>query len=240
MIIKHNKNNKKNNIKENNSNNVNDSNLEVMDYLVQKLEFRQKKITKFKNLFKELDSFESFYSQRNDIYLLLNNLEEDLKQASYAIKALLLQNKSLLNDINSKILENKNLSNELNISLGENQNLKMKLEDIKINENKNKEIINYDMNNNNDLINVNIDSIKVDEEGEYDEPKMKNINLKSNNTIKMNNNDNNYKNNEFNNENNYHQLSNVKNIMNEMRNNKKNLKKIIEEHLREQNKNDKS
>ena len=239
MIIKHNKNNKKNNIKENNSNNVNDSNLEVMDYLVQKLEFRQKKITKFKNLFKELDSFESFYSQRNDIYLLLNNLEEDLKQASYAIKALLLQNKSLLNDINSKILENKNLSNELNISLGENQSLKMKLEDIKINESKNKEIINYDMNNNNDLINVNIDSIKVDEEGEYDEPKMKNINLKSNNTIKMKNN-NNYENKEFNNENNYHQLSNVKNIMNEMRNNKKNLKKIIEEHLREQNKNDKS
>ena len=238
MIIKHNKNNKKNNIKANNSNNMNDSNLEVMDYLVQKLEFRQKKITKFKNLFKELDSFESFYSQRNDIYLLLNNLEEDLKQASYAIKALLLQNKSLLNDINSKVLENKNLSNELNISLGENQNLKMKLEDLKINESKNKEIINYNANNNNDLVNVNIDSIKVDEEGEYDEPKMKNINLKSNNTIKMNNN--NYENNEFNNENNYHQLSNVKNIMNEMRNNKKNLKKIIEEHLREQNKNDKS
>ena len=238
MIIKHNKNNQKNNIKDNNSNNVNDSNLEVMDYLVQKLEFRQKKITKFKNLFKELDSFESFYSQRNDIYLLLNNLEEDLKQASYAIKALLLQNKSLLNDINSKVLENKNLSNELNISLGENQNLKMKLENLKINESKNKEIINYNANNNNDLVNVNIDSIKVDEEGEYDEPKMKNINLKSNNTIKMNNN--NYENNEFNNENNYHQLSNVKNIMNEMRNNKKNLKKIIEEHLREQNKNDKS
>ena len=239
MIIKHNKNNQKNNIKANNSNNMNDSNLEVMDYLVQKLEFRQKKITKFKNLFKELDSFESFYSQRNDIYLLLNNLEEDLKQASYAIKALLLQNKSLLNDINSKILENKNLSNELNISLGENQNLKMKLEDLKINESKNKEIINYNENNNNDLVNVNIDSIKVDEEGEYDEPKMKNINLKSNNTIKMNNNHN-YENNEFNKENNYHQLSNVKNIMNEMRNNKKNLKKIIEEHLREQNKNDKS
>ena len=238
MIIKHNKNNQKNNLKVNNSNNMNDSNLEVMDYLVQKLEFRQKKITKFKNLFKELDSFESFYSQRNDIYLLLNNLEEDLKQASYAIKALLLQNKSLLNDINSKILENKNLSNELNISLGENQNLKMKLENLKINESKNKEIINYNANNNNDLVNVNIDSIKVDEEGEYDEPKMKNINLKSNNTIKMNNN--NYENNEFNNENNYHQLSNVKNIMNEMRNNKKNLKKIIEEHLREQNKNDKS
>ena len=238
MIIKHNKNNQKNKNKDNNSNKVNDSNLEVMDYLVQKLEFRQKKITKFKNLFKELDSFESFYSQRNDIYLLLNNLEEDLKQASYAIKVLLLQNKSLLNDINSKVLENKNLSNELNISLGENQNLKMKLEDLKINESKNKEIINYNANNNNDLVNVNIDSIKVDEEGEYDEPKMKNINLKSNNTIKMNNN--NYENNEFNNENNYHQLSKVKNIMNEMRNNKKNLKKIIEEHLREQNKNDKS
>ena len=240
MIKRHNKNNQKNNLNDNNSNKVNDSNLDVMDYLIQKLEFRQKKIIKFKNLFKELDSFESFYSQRNEIYLLLNNLEEDLKQATYAIKALLLQNKSLLNDINSKISENKNLSNELNITLGENQSLKLKLDNLTINESKKDEIINFDMNNNNnDIVNVNVESIKVDEEGEFEEPKIKNINLKSNNNLKTN--ISNYENNnKINHEYNYDQLSNVKNIMKEMRNNKKNLKKIIEEHLREQNKSDKS
>ena len=206
-----------------------------MDYLMQKLDFRQKKIIKFKNLFKELDSFESFYAQRKEIYLLLNNLEEDLKQASYAIKALLLQNKSLINEMNIRISENKKISNELNISLGENQNLKMKLEkleNIRINENKMNEINNYQMNNN-DLVNVNIESIKVDDEEEYEEPKVKNIDLKYNSNSKLNTyND---ENEEINTDNNYEQLSNVKNIMKEMRNNKKNLKRIIEEHFKEQN-----
>ena len=234
MIRRHNITNKNNN-SSNNENNKKDSNLEVMEYLMQKLDFRQKKIIKFKNLFKELDSFESFYAQRKEIYLLLNNLEEDLKQASYAIKALLLQNKSLMKEINTKIIDNKKISNELNISLGENQNLKMKLEKlekIRLNEKKINEINNYNMNNN-DLVNVNIESIKVDDEEEYEEPKVKNIDLKYNTNSKSNT----YydENDEINQDNNDEQLSNVKNIMNEMRNNKRNLKRIIEEHFKEQN-----
>ena len=40
---------------------------------------------------------------------------------------------------------------------------------------------------------------------------------------------------EINQDNNYEYLSNVKNIMKEMRNNKRNLKRIIEEHFKEQN-----
>ena len=234
MIRRNNCKEKNNNVKSN-DNNSKDSNLEVMNYLIQKLDFRQKKIIKFKNLFKELDSFESFYSQRKEIYLLLNNLEEDLKQAAYAIKALLLQNKSLIKDINTRILDNKNLSNKLNITLGENENLKMQIQNLNINQNKMNEVINYNLNsNNNDLVNINIDSIKVDDEGEFDEPKIKNIDLKNNtNNVKINNY--NYINKELIQENNYEQLSDVKNIMNEMRNNKRNLKKIIEEHFKEQN-----
>ena len=165
----------------------------------------------------------------------MNNLEEDLKQASYAIKALLLQNKSLIKDINTRISENKNLSNELNLKIGENQNLKIKLENDNKNENKMNQIINYDNNNNNDLINVNIDLIKVDDEGEYDEPQIKNINLRSDNNKQMNNNN---RREEKRNDYNYEQLANVKNIMKEIRNNKKNLQRIIEEHLKGQNKND--
>ena len=140
-----------------------------------------------------------------------------------------------MKEINTKIIDNKKISNELNISLGENQNLKMKLEKlekIRFNEKKINEINNYNMNNN-DLVNVNIESIKVDDEEEYEEPKVKNIDLKYNTNSKSNT----YydENDEINQDNNYEQLSNVKNIMNEMRNNKRNLKRIIEEHFKEQN-----
>ena len=233
MILRHNITNNNNNLN-NNENNKKDSNLEVMDYLMQKLDFRQKKIIKFKNLFKELDSFESFYAQRKEIYLLLNNLEEDLKQASYAIKALLLQNKSLINEMNTRISDNKKISNELNIALGENQNLKMKIEKLENIRVIQSEMNNYDMNNNNNLVNVNIESIKVDDEGEYEEPKVKNIDLKYNSNSKLNTYNNNDEE-EINQDNNYEQLSNVKDIMKEMRNNKKNLKRIIDEHFKEQN-----
>ena len=164
-----------------NTNEINDTNLEVMNYLIQKLESRKKKIIKFKNLFRELDSFESFYLQRKEIYILLNDLEEDLKQSSFAIKALVLQNKALLKEINIKINEKKTISNQLNFTLGENQNLKLKLNNI------NEKIIytipfsNNNINNNN-LLNVNINSIKIDNEEEYEEPKIKNLVIKNNNS----------------------------------------------------------
>ena len=208
-----------------NINEINDAGLEVMQYLIQKLESRQKKIIKFKNLFRELDSFESFYLQRKEIYILLNDLEEDLKQSSFAIKALVLQNKALLKEINIKINEKKTISNQLNFTLGENQNLKLKLNNI------NEKIIytipfsNNNINNNN-LLNVNIDSIKVDDEEEYEEPEIKNLLIKNNNS---NNNMNNLEK-----QNKFEQLYNVKNIMKEMRNNKRDLKKIIEEHFKMQ------
>jgi hypothetical protein len=237
MIRRHNAKIKNDNPNNNNKNKSNEQSLDVMNYLIQKLESRQKKIFKYKNLLEELDSFETFYSKRKEIYLLLNNLEEDLKQASFAIKALMLQNKSLIKDINTKLSENKILSNKLNLTIGENQNMKVKLENINKKENQFNEMVNYDINNNsnNNLINVDINSIKVDEEGEYDEPKIKNINLKYNKSVQINNN--NYENEKFNKEYTYDQFSNVKNIMAEMRNNKKNLKKIIEAHLKEQDNN---
>ena len=208
-----------------NTNEINDTNLEVMQYLIQKLESRHKKIIKFKNIFRELDSFESFYFQRKEIYILLNDLEEDLKQSSFAIKALVMQNKALLKEINIKINEKKTISNQLNFTLGENQNLKLQLNNI------NDKIIdtipfrNNSINNNN-LLNVNINSIKVDNEEEYEEPKIKNLIIKNNNS---NNNINNLEK-----QNKSEQLNNVKKIMKEMRNNKRDLKKIIEEHFKMQ------
>ena len=248
MIRRHNNKNK---------NETNDSSLEIMNYLIQKLEARQKKVFKFKNLFQELDSFETFYSQRKEIFLLLNDLEDDLKQAIFAIKALTMQNKALLKDINIKINENKNISNQLNFTLGENENLKLKLNAINENKIENMQYPSKNINNNNNLLNINIESIKVDEEEEYEEPKMKNLdlnnkNINNNNINKKNNNINNNVNNNLNNigyenfnvnninnlnyqnQNEYEQLSNVKNIIKDMRKNKKDLKRIIEQHFKEQ------
>ena len=205
--------------------------MEVMNYLIQKLESRQKKVFKFKAIFKELDSFESFYSQRKEIYLLFNNLEEDLKQASFAIKALYIQNKALLKDISNRVNENKNITNKLNFIVGENENLKMKLNSI--NENKLENIISY--SNNINPMNIN-NQFKIDEEEEYEEPKIKNLNLKDNNkNAYMNINNINIEN--FNDkQNNYEQLANVKNIIKDMRNNKRDLRNIIEKHFKEQKK----
>jgi len=206
--------------------------MEVMNYLIQKLESRQKKVFKFKAIFKELDSFESFYSQRKEIYLLLNNLEEDLKQASFAIKALYIQNKALLKDISNRVNENKNMTNKLNFIIGENENLKMKLNSI--NENKLENIISYS-NNNINTMNIN-KKFKIDEEEEYEEPKAKNLIFKDNNkNAYMNINNINVEN--FNDkQNQYEQLANVKNIIKDMRNNKKDLRNIIEKHFKEQKK----
>ena len=215
-----------------NKNQSNEPNLEIMNYLIQKLEARQKKVFKFKTLFKELDSFESFYSQRKEIYLLLNNLEEDLKQASFAIKALLMQNKTLIKDINIKTNEYKNISNKLNFTLGENENLKLKLNSIKQNKIDN---IQYPNSSNNNMVNINIDSIKVDEEEEYEEPKTKNLVLKENNMNNIGIANFNIYNNNNNQDNKYEQLSNVKNIIKDLRNNKKDLRKIIEQHFKGQN-----
>ena len=243
MIRIYNKNNNNNNY--NNNNEQNDSSLEVMNYLIQKLDARQKKVYKFKLFFNELDSFQSFYSQRKEIYLLLNNLEEDLKQATFAIKALIMQNKSLLKEINIKTNENKNILNQLNFTIAQNENLNLKINALQgniIQNMSNNNFNNLNDNNNNNLVNVNVDSIKVDEEEEYEEPKTKNLDLKekSMNNIGFDNynnynfNSNNIRNNEKQ-DNNYEQLSNVKNIINDLRINKQNLKNIIDQHFKEQN-----
>ena len=220
---------RRNNNTVNKSKNItSETSLEIMNYLVQKLEARQKKVLKFKNVFQELDSFESFYSQRNEIFLLLNNLEEDLKQATFAIKALIMQNKALLKEINIKTNENKNVLNKLNFTLGENENLKLKLNQQNDNINFN---ISYPIDiNNNNLSNTNIKQIKIDDEEEYEEPKIKNLDIRDNNIINENNNNNN-----FDKMNKYEQLSNIKNIIKDMRNNKRDLKRIIEQHFNEQN-----
>ncbi len=71
------------------------SNPDIMEYLILKLESRQRNLAKYANIFNEIDSIESFYLKRQDIFNLFQNLEEEIRQTALAIKALLVQNKAL-------------------------------------------------------------------------------------------------------------------------------------------------
>ncbi len=113
-----------------------DSNIDIMNYLVLKLESRQKNLSKYANIFNTIDSYESFYQRRKDIFLLFKNLEEELHQAALAIKALVVQNKSLSHenpDIKSIQKNYNKLLQENNYLLIENNNYAKKLKEIKNN-----------------------------------------------------------------------------------------------------------
>ena len=74
---------------------ISESSPDIMEYLIQKLESRQRNLVSYANLFNSINSIEAFYLKRKDIFNLFQNLEEELRQASLAIKALMVQNKAL-------------------------------------------------------------------------------------------------------------------------------------------------
>lgn len=99
------------------------SNPDIMEYLIQKLESRKNNLSKYANIINSIDSFESFYQRKKDIFLLFKNLEEELKQASLAIKTLVIQNKALSKETTNTIINEKNynkLLQENNYLLKEN------------------------------------------------------------------------------------------------------------------------
>ena len=213
-------------IKKSKRNIVNNMNFDVMEYLIQKLESRQKKAIKFKNIINSINSYEAFYSQQKELYMVFNELEEDLKQAIFSIKALILQNKNLLAVINTKQNEDKILNEKLNNTIKENEVLKIQLFTFKKksndfnDENKGEQFIVNDINN------------------EFEEPKIEYFNEKPNN---LSNNENieglkkktdEKKYDEYEK---YEQLSNVKNILKEINNNRMNLKNVIKQHMKNKN-----
>ena len=213
-------------IKKSKRNIVNNMNFDVMEYLIQKLESRQKKVIKYKNIINSINSYEAFYSQQKELYMVFNELEEDLKQAIFSIKALILQNKNLLAVINTKQNEDKILNEKLNNTIKENEVLKIQLFTFKKksndfnDENKGEQFIVNDINN------------------EFEEPKIEYFNEKPNN---LSNNENieglkkktdEKKYDEYEK---YEQLSNVKNILKEINNNRMNLKNVIKQHMKNKN-----
>ena len=218
------------------------SNPDIMEYLIQKLESRKKNLSKYANIINSIDSFESFYLKKKDIFLLFKNLEEELHQASLAIKALVVQNKALSKESTNTIISENNynkLLKENNYLLKENNKYAQQLKELN---NKNKSPkrsksptfgtttkSNYGNRNKYQPVNQ---SNKFEIMHNYN----KNINNKNN----LKNNVNNIKKKDNNKEdiNNYDldlndigQLKNAKNIINDMKKNKSKLKEVIDEHF---------
>ena len=197
---------------------INDnSSIEIMAYLIKKLESSYNSILKFNNLLDSYDTSESFFTLRKDLKLFFTDLTENFNQGIFAIKALTNQNKKILEEIKIKDIElQKNIS-QLKNKIPENKNIKL---EIKENENKEEKFeIKENSKDNN---------IKIEKDEELNENNVNNnliMNKKEDNVRK--------KNNKFELE----QLSNVKNIINNMKQNKMKLKMIIDQHFTNSNNN---
>ena len=189
---------------------INDNaSIEIMNYLIKKLESTYNSILKFNNLIDSYDTSEEFFSLRKDLKLLFTDLTENLNQGIFAIKALTNQNKKILEEIKIKDIEHQKKIEQLNNIITENKKLKTEIEnkeenfgikenikDNNITIEKNEQI--YENNNNINIINKEEDNI--------------NIRQKSNKFELQ-------------------QLANVKNIMDNMKRNKLKVKMIIGQHF---------
>ena len=205
-----------------NSNQIYDSSfIEAMKYLINKLESRYNSFLKFSKLIDASDSPNSLFSIKKDLKLLFNDLQEDIRQGIFAIKALTTYNKNILDEVKIKEKENKNLTEQLNSILSENKNLKLKI--IKSIEN----IPQIKMDSSKKEINLNLkedldNNDNFHEEENYQKRNYSNINMRNDEKEVEKFKKNNYE---------LDQLSNVKNIMDNMKKNKLKLKNAIEQHF---------
>ena len=202
------------------SNRLNDNSfVEIMGYLIQKLESRYEIIIKFNQMLDTSNSSDEFFSLKNDLKLLFNDLEEDFRQGVFAIKALTSQNKKIMDNLKIKTNENINILERLNNTLSENKNLKLELIKLKdknrpeIKKNKSKRDIN--LRHNYEKFDNNIINDFMNKKRNYS---TRNVVKKQIEKLKKNN----YE---------FEQLSNIKNIMDNMKRNKLKLKMAIEQHF---------
>ena len=116
----------------NNNNSISQTNENLIEYLINKLDSRIKKISKNKNFIISIENI-NFFPYKKELINLMNDLEEDLKQALFAIKALLTENKSLTIENNNLNEKNLKLNEKNNFLTVENENLKL---EFNINDNK--------------------------------------------------------------------------------------------------------
>ena len=215
-----------------------ESNADIMQYLILKLESRRKNLNSYAQTINSINSIETFYLKKKDIFNLFQNLEEELRQASLAIKALMVQNKALSEE-KSQIFNIKQnyakLLNENNYLLKENNNLTQKMRELKSPDKFEKS--SKSPSNINKYQNYKFKK-NAFEHRDY-EKKVKsfknktnyssnNVNKTSNNRKKLNNNNNIHVNESYDD---IKELKNVKAIMAEMKKNKLKLKEVVNEHF---------
>jgi len=221
----------------------NKSNSEIMEYLIQKLESRERNLSKYSNIFNTIDSFDTFHQKRKDIFILFKNLEEELHQAAFAIKALMNQNKAITQEnLSNKILKKNynKLLQENNYLLIENNNFAQELKELKNRKMKNgsahkvrnpsfSNLTTAKFNNFNDIRN-NYQPMK-----RVSSSKKINYNIKKNSKNKnKNNNKKKIMDDIYNFDlelNEIDKLKNIKSIMQKIKNNKNKLKEVIEQHF---------
>ena len=164
------------------------SNIHIMEYLIRKLESKEKKVKKINEKIKEENFKDYFLKNNNEITQIFIDLENDLLQAICAVKALLSENKSLIMVLNQNNIKN-NFKKDLNIYVKK--------------KNLNHKYLNSEPNYN---IKTQLTPVK-EENDDYGNKK--------------------------------NQLSEVKTIINNIKENKKKLKKAIEVHFLNNNKNNK-
>jgi len=191
------------------------SSIEIMNYLIKKLESTYNSILKFNNLLDSYDTSESFFTIRKDLKLFFTDLTENFNQGIFAIKALTNQNKKILEELKIKELKQQKNINEFNNIITENKKIKSEIE--------NKEE-NFEIKEN------NIENIKDNNKNNLEKnEELKENNININNNIIINNKEENIrqKNNKFE----LDQLSNVKNIMDNLKKNRMRVKMILGQHF---------
>ncbi len=100
------------------------SNIQIMEYLIRKLESKEKKVKKINEKIKGKNFQDYFLKNNDEIILLFSDLENDLLQAICAVKALLSENITLI--LNQKNIQNKkDDSNYLNSEINYNINTQL-------------------------------------------------------------------------------------------------------------------
>ena len=140
------------------------SSIEIMNYLIKKLESTYNSILKFNNLLDSYDTSESFFTIRKDLKLFFTDLTENFNQGIFAIKALTNQNKKILeelkeNNINNNIIINnkeENIRQKNNrFELDQLSNVKNIMDNLKKNRMRVKMILGQHFTNNQDNQNIN-------------------------------------------------------------------------------------
>jgi len=225
---------------------ISNTNSDLIEYLVQKLESRERNLLKYANFFNTIDSFETYYQKKKDIFNLFKSLGEEMHQAALAIKALLMQNKALSKEnVDSQVNQRdyNKLLRENNYLLIENNKYAKKLKKLNNNnrspyrtkspsfnqvskikmENKDK--------NKNEPLKKKINSGKKTNYSSYKNKNLSNRKIiESKSNTQLNNTEDIY--NYDIDIDNFNKLKNIKNIMKDMENNKAKLKEVINEHLK--------